>query len=70
MFCPNCGTKVEDGTAFCPSCGTKLKLPSTEKAKPEQIQPQQETKRKEETGETNKAPEHTVASAARPVGAD
>lgn len=33
MFCPNCGTKVEDGTAFCPSCGTKLKLPSTEKSK-------------------------------------
>ena len=23
-FCPNCGSKVEDGTTFCPNCGTKL----------------------------------------------
>ena len=70
MFCPNCGTKVEDDAAFCPSCGNKLKPLSTEKAEPKQMQPQQETKRKEETGETNKAPEHTVTSAAKPVGAD
>ena len=24
-FCPNCGSKVPEGTAFCPNCGTKLK---------------------------------------------
>ena len=23
-FCPNCGSKVEDGTTFCPNCGPKL----------------------------------------------
>ena len=23
-FCPNCGSKVPEGTAFCPNCGTKL----------------------------------------------
>ena len=23
-FCPNCGSKVEDGTTFCPNCGSKL----------------------------------------------
>lgn len=22
-FCPNCGTKIPEGTAFCPNCGTK-----------------------------------------------
>lgn len=24
MFCPKCGTQVEDGAAFCPTCGAKL----------------------------------------------
>ena len=23
-FCPNCGSKIPEGTAFCPNCGTKL----------------------------------------------
>ena len=25
MFCPNCGTKIEEGI-FCPACGTKVVL--------------------------------------------
>ena len=33
-FCPNCGSKVEDGTTFCPNCGSKLdvekKAPKTD----------------------------------------
>ncbi len=24
MFCPNCGTQVQDGATFCPGCGTRL----------------------------------------------
>ena len=24
MFCPNCGTKIEDGVRFCPNCGAKI----------------------------------------------
>lgn len=24
MFCPNCGTKVEDDVKFCPSCGAQI----------------------------------------------
>lgn len=24
MFCPNCGSKIEDGGAFCTRCGTSL----------------------------------------------
>ncbi|MCR4945339.1 MAG: zinc ribbon domain-containing protein, partial [Lachnospiraceae bacterium] len=25
MFCPECGTKIDDRAAFCPNCGTKIK---------------------------------------------
>ena len=24
MWCPNCGTKLDDGAKFCPNCGTKV----------------------------------------------
>ena len=24
MFCPNCGTKLEDGVKFCPNCGNQI----------------------------------------------
>lgn len=33
MFCPNCGTQIEDNTAFCPTCGTPLKK-KTDAAQP------------------------------------
>src|SRR5687767_7774981 len=29
MFCRNCGTNVEDGSAFCGNCGTPLEQPSS-----------------------------------------
>ena len=28
-FCPNCGSKVDDGVAFCPNCGSKLDVEKT-----------------------------------------
>lgn len=34
-FCPNCGTKVEEGTKFCSNCGIllmKTELPKKEKS--------------------------------------
>lgn len=24
MFCPNCGSQIEDGSAFCPQCGARI----------------------------------------------
>ena len=30
MYCPNCGSSVDDGTAFCPSCGASLKEGSSQ----------------------------------------
>lgn len=24
MFCPNCGSQIEDGAQFCPECGTQM----------------------------------------------
>ena len=24
MFCPNCGTRIENGAVFCPECGTRV----------------------------------------------
>ena len=35
MFCPNCGTQVNDGSRFCPSCGSPIE------AQAESQQPQQ-----------------------------
>ena len=32
MFCPNCGSKVPDGSKFCPSCGAPLPENDTVKA--------------------------------------
>ena len=28
MFCPNCGSKLPEGTAFCSGCGAKLQPPA------------------------------------------
>lgn len=28
MFCPNCGTQLEDGALFCGSCGAKIAAPA------------------------------------------
>ena len=27
-FCPNCGTKLEEGKRFCPNCGTQIAPPA------------------------------------------
>ncbi len=27
-FCPNCGTKLEEGKRFCPNCGTQIEAPA------------------------------------------
>ena len=32
MFCPNCGSKLEDNAAFCPSCGAPAKAASANAA--------------------------------------
>lgn len=32
MFCPNCGSKLEDNAAFCPSCGAPVKAASANAA--------------------------------------
>lgn len=33
MFCPNCGTQLEDGALFCGECGSKLQvIPVTEES--------------------------------------
>jgi tetratricopeptide (TPR) repeat protein len=34
MFCPNCGTQLDDGLKFCPQCGTEVG-----KASPQAMQP-------------------------------
>ena len=37
MFCPNCGTKVEDGAVFCPECGGKIADAAVNAAPPEAV---------------------------------
>ncbi len=38
MFCPNCGTQLEDNALFCGSCGTRMSADQ----QPQQAQPQYE----------------------------
>lgn len=42
IFCENCGSELEEGTAFCPTCGTKVvkEETNTAQAQPVQSQPQ------------------------------
>lgn len=40
MFCPNCGTQLEDGALFCGSCGTKIEAAPVQEA-PAQAAPTQ-----------------------------
>lgn len=28
MFCPKCGTKMDDAMSFCPKCGARVAAPS------------------------------------------
>lgn len=46
MFCPKCGTNVENGTKFCVSCGTDVTVtqqPVVQQTAPSYAQPQQYT---------------------------
>ena len=43
MYCPKCGTQINEGAAFCPQCGTPLSTPSQSQraaAQEQNFQPQ------------------------------
>ena len=40
MFCPNCGSQIEDGARFCPECGTQMDIGAAPEAQQPQIQQQ------------------------------
>ena len=43
MYCPNCGTSVEDTATFCANCGTKLATNAqTTESQPQETQQQEE----------------------------
>lgn len=41
MFCPNCGTKLSDGTVFCSNCGVKIGGNNAPQQSQQTKQPQQ-----------------------------
>lgn len=47
MFCPNCGTQVQDGANFCPSCGSTLSMPTPADPQAQPIPQDQPTPRPE-----------------------
>lgn len=43
MYCPKCGTQINEGAAFCPQCGTPISTPSQSQraaAQEQNFQPQ------------------------------
>ena len=70
-FCPNCGTKVEDGKSFCPNCGTQIDAPAAPPAPtfddgPYQIEPQPEYQNDTQP-QYQAAPQPQPAQASLPV---
>lgn len=41
MFCPQCGSSIQDGASFCPKCGASLAGAPAAQAAPQQPQVQQ-----------------------------
>ena len=41
MFCPKCGTTLQDGSQFCPKCGAQLGAPAPQQPAPQQPVQQQ-----------------------------
>ncbi len=35
MFCPKCGSEIEEGNVFCTECGTGIEQPVVELRMPE-----------------------------------
>lgn len=38
MFCPNCGSSIEDNSQFCPNCGQVVEQPNQAPTQPQQFE--------------------------------
>jgi|GEM_PF-3430718 len=49
MFCPNCGTKLEDDVKFCPNCGNQISQNDSSSQEAKQVEPAAQTETVENT---------------------
>ena len=61
-FCPNCGTKLEDGIRFCPECGTQIDAPAAPPAPSFDDGPYQAQPMPVEQAEEQRAPASAAAA--------
>lgn len=58
MFCPNCGTQVDDHLNFCPKCGKPLHSSSSQQTPPQQQAAAQQTPPQQQTASQQTPPQH------------
>lgn len=58
MFCPNCGTKLEDGVKFCPNCGNQISQNDSTSQAANNVEPAKEAETVENTTVENASVEN------------
>ena len=58
MFCPNCGTKLEDDVKFCPNCGNQISQNDSSSQAANDVEPAKEVETVENTAVENASVEN------------
>lgn len=62
MFCPNCGSQIEDGMKFCTNCGAKVELETIINEKVEEAKTKVDEFKEQVEEDANKVKEEVAAN--------